>query len=254
MILLFLLSGGYLLHSPVSGAFGGSWLGIVYGILATLGMVILMWFGVRKRSYFSSTDSLKGWLAFHIWLGVSLLLLVPLHSGFHFGINIHTGAYVLIVLTVVTGIWGAINYVRLASTISSHRGGARPVEIIQQLELLQKEMDILCKDKGDTFQQLYTEIDFEHIPGIRRAVFSKLPDQLDSTQISQWLEKLPLDEREEALDLIGKLHRKLELCRQIQHEVRVDFKLKIWLFFHIPLACAAMLAVVIHIFVVFYYW
>lgn len=52
----------------------------------------MAWYGIRKRRYRSS-GSMQGWLSAHIYLGTALTFLVTLHSGFHFGLNIHTLTY-----------------------------------------------------------------------------------------------------------------------------------------------------------------
>src|SRR3989338_4904295 len=39
----------YLFHQPATGAYGGSWLGYMFGILSALIVVVLMLYGIRKR-------------------------------------------------------------------------------------------------------------------------------------------------------------------------------------------------------------
>ena len=99
----------YLIDKPIGGRNGGTLLGYAYGILAAVGIVWLMAFGLRKRAYHSSLGTLEGWLAAHVWIGIGLLLVVPLHAAFSFGCNVHTLAYVLMVLMLIvkpTGLLG----------------------------------------------------------------------------------------------------------------------------------------------------
>jgi hypothetical protein len=44
------------------------------------------------------------------------------------------------------------------------------------------------------------------------------------------------------------------LLERIRRDVRYQALLSVWLFFHVPLSFAALAAVGVHIFVVFYYW
>ena len=55
----------------------------------------------------------------------------------------------------------------------------------------------------------------------------------------------------ELLDLFGR--RKVLLSR-MREDLRLSAHLKIWLFFHVPLTLALLVALCIHIVVVFYYW
>src|SRR5262245_21950563 len=85
----------YLIDSPRDSQNGGTWLGYTLGTIAALLILYLMWFGVRKRSYRSTSGGAVGWLSAHVYLGLTLLLLATLHCGFQFGLNVHTAAYAL---------------------------------------------------------------------------------------------------------------------------------------------------------------
>lgn len=85
----------FVLETPHQPPNGGTWLGYTLGTMAALIIVFLMWFGFRKRAYGSSLGSVTGWLSAHIYLGLALVVLATLHSGFQFGWNIHTYTYVV---------------------------------------------------------------------------------------------------------------------------------------------------------------
>jgi hypothetical protein len=55
----------------------------------------------------------------------------------------------------------------------------------------------------------------------------------------------------ELLDLFG---RRKVLLRRMREDLRLSAHLKIWLFFHVPLTVALLVALCIHVVVVFYYW
>ena len=93
----------YIWHDPSPHPNGGTWLGYTLG---TIGALLIYWlttYGLRKRSYASNLGSVGGWLSAHVYLGTALLLIALLHSGFQFSWNVHTLAFVLMTLVIVSG-------------------------------------------------------------------------------------------------------------------------------------------------------
>ena len=77
---------------------GGSWYGYLLG---TIGALLILWLtllGVRKRAMTRRRWSLKAWTSAHVYLGLSLIVIGTLHTGFQFGWNVHTLAYALMML------------------------------------------------------------------------------------------------------------------------------------------------------------
>ena len=110
LLLVVLAIAGYIWHEPPRVANGGTWLGFILGGLAAFIVLILLWLGIRKRRYRSRMGTLRGWLSAHFYLGLSLTVLATLHTGFQFHWNIHTLAYVLMILVILSGIWGSVTY------------------------------------------------------------------------------------------------------------------------------------------------
>ena len=92
----------YVIHDPIDGPNGGTWLGYTLGGLGAFIIFLLSWFGVRKRRFKSRLGTVKGWLSVHVWLGLSLVIIGTLHTGFQFGWNLHTLAYVLMMIVIAT--------------------------------------------------------------------------------------------------------------------------------------------------------
>ena len=253
LITLVVLLGFYILDRPIGGRSGGSWLGYIYGGLATLGILILMWYGIRKRSYRARRTTLKGCLAFHVWLGVALLIVVPLHCAFSFGLNVHTLAYALMVVVILSGIWGAINFIALAPEVQSHRGGGTVGELAESIEKISQEISQLSKGADQNFSRFLTELNISWLPTLKSAVFGKEPPNLDLNRAASILAKMPEGTKIGAEKIIVLVSKRRELLLLIQDEAQKKFWLRAWLWVHLPISCALLAVVFIHIFSVFYY-
>ena len=62
----------YWIDDPQEPANGGTVLGYTLGTIAALLIVLLAWFGIRKRRYASTLGSVQGWLSAHVYLGATL--------------------------------------------------------------------------------------------------------------------------------------------------------------------------------------
>lgn len=239
----------YLINCPVGGRNGGTLIGYIYGGLATLGILHLLWFGVRKRDYYSTSGSAQSWLAAHIWIGILLLILVPLHAGFSFGLNLHSLCYYVLVAVVLSGIWGALNYVSMPGLIQSHRGGGGAKQLLEQIGVIEEQILDLAKGKGERFSQALKSLLTPYEPAL-----GKKTPSIEPAKLSEQLALLNDPERPDALKVISLAQSKIKLCQNVEQEVRVKYLLRAWLYLHVPLSCLLLILVSLHIFVVFYRW
>ncbi|HEY0435274.1 MAG TPA: hypothetical protein VGC92_01445, partial [Phenylobacterium sp.] len=114
------IAAAYLLQDARPRPGGGTFLG--YG-LGTLGAILIVWLallGLRKRMVTDSYYSLKAWVSAHVYLGLSLVVIATLHTGFQFGWNVHTLAYALMLLVIVSGALGVWAYATLPQQLSDN--------------------------------------------------------------------------------------------------------------------------------------
>ena len=121
IVVLFASLVAYVLDEPAGGRSGSSWTGYALGTVAAGTIFWLMWLGVRKRDYRATGAPLKGWVSAHVYLGTALLFLVPLHSAFEFGMNVHTLAYVLMCVVIASGILGVAFYALVPTSMTRNR-------------------------------------------------------------------------------------------------------------------------------------
>src|SRR5690349_3586579 len=110
-VLLIAVSASYWYYSQREFPHGGSKWGLGYGIAGTLLILLLAFFGIRKRWYRSTFGTLEQWLQSHIYLGLLVLLVLVFHTGMRFNDKVAVTTFVLVVIVVASGAFGAILYV-----------------------------------------------------------------------------------------------------------------------------------------------
>ena len=248
----------YVLHNPLGEPNGGSWLGYTLGCISAALVIWLAWFGVRKRQYALGTTRLKVWLSAHIYFGLALVVIATLHSGFQIGWNIHSAAYVLMLLTVLSGIFGVYIYARYPTLMTKNRAGLSLEEMMGQIseldqELLQEGRELPeevntallkaareTKIGGNIFEKLSPKKIFCPTREARNLIETKFADMsLSDQRISK---------------VIALLAKKTKLLRRARRDIQIKVILQIWLYFHIPLAVGLLGALFSHVLAVFFYW
>ena len=96
----------YALTAP-KGPTGGSTLGLMFGIVGFAFMLFAAALGARKRVPTWRLGRAQAWMRGHLWLGFLALPLILFHGGFHFGGTLTRVLMWLLIITVVSGVFGA---------------------------------------------------------------------------------------------------------------------------------------------------
>jgi hypothetical protein len=247
----------YALDEPIGGRSGSTAVGYALGVGSATLILWLLWFGVRKRSYRYTGAPLLGWLSSHVYLGATLLLLVPLHCAFRFGWNLHTAAYVLMSVAVVSGMAGVLLYSLIPLPMTSNHPGQTLEGLLQQIADIDAEFRKLARELPDLHVQAVTEsIEKTRIGG---SVLRQLSGRDRHCGTSRALElvkeahQLEGAEKEAEQRLIAILALKKTLLARVRRDVRYRALLELWLLVHIPSSLATLAAVAAHVLVVFYY-
>jgi hypothetical protein len=244
--------------NPVGGRSGGTWVGWGLGGFSAALMLWLLWFGVRKRSYFSTSASLQSWLSAHVYLGLTLLVLVPLHSGFQFGWNFHNLAQVLVGLVILSGLVGILMYAQVPDRMTRNRRGQKIDTLFEQVA----DLDAECAGVALALPDFYAQaadlaIGETRIGGGWLRQFSGREPRCGTSIALRLIQdhrvELTQQQRVNVARVVELLGRKAALLERIRRDVRYKALMDIWLFFHIPLAVASLVAVAVHIVIVFYY-
>ena len=251
---------------------GGTWPGYILG---TLGAVMIVWLsmlGIRKRSYRSKTGTVQGWTSAHIYVGTALLIVGTLHSAAQMGWNIHTLAWALMVIVIVSGFVGTYAYLHLPQRMITNRENRSRDSWLQELS----DVDDAIRSNSqrcdaDLQVQLVSALDatrlggsfWRHLRGIDSSVLQPAVGQVANNQDQGFLlsllsQRVPnARERREAEllnDLLSLVARRRVILAVLRRDARSDLWLKLWLVVHVPTTIALLLALTLHIVSVFLYW
>jgi hypothetical protein len=96
----------YAMHAP-EGPRGGSALGLTFGVIGFAFMIFAALLGARKRVPTWRIGRAQAWMRGHLWLGLLSLPVILFHGGFHSGGTLTRVLMWLLIITVVSGVFGA---------------------------------------------------------------------------------------------------------------------------------------------------
>ena len=258
-VLSILSVGLYLGFDFPAGHNGGTWLGYTLGTIGALLIVWLMWFGIRKRRYGPGNWSLKGWLSAHVYLGLSLVIVGTLHTGFQLGWNIHGLAYILMLIVIVSGAIGLLVYVRVPQLMTENRRSQSLDEMARAIVEIDGEAAKAALQLSDEFAELVRmSQNGTHIGGsFRRIITARDSGCGTARAIARAREisrNLPPVEAQKASELARILGGKLEIVQRARRDLRLKALLDLWLYIHVPVTIALVITLIAHIIAVYFYW
>ncbi|MGB5395708.1 MAG: hypothetical protein WBN96_01030 [Gammaproteobacteria bacterium] len=269
----------YAIDDPTMPPNGGTWLGYTLGTISALLILLLMWFGIRKRRYRSRMGTVVGWLSAHVYLGLALIVLATLHTGFQFGWNIHTLAYALMMLVIVSGIYGVYCYSHFPTLMTDNSGESAPDSLLRQIQDIDRQALTLASEISDeTHERVLKSIRRTRLGGgVLKILFGKKknPDlqglvqearieqqrmksrDVDSTMA--FMASRIANEREDSSEMLRQLTdlligQKERLLEQLRRDMQLKAYLDLWLYIHVPMSFALLAALTAHIVSVFFYW
>ncbi|MFN3388542.1 MAG: hypothetical protein ACK40O_06380 [Allosphingosinicella sp.] len=238
---------------------GGSWYGYTLGTLGTLLIVWLTLLGVRKRAMTRGRWSLKAWTSAHVYLGLSLVVIATLHSGFQFGWNVHTLAYALMMLVIASGIYGIAVYATLPAELSTSRAEMTRPQMLDAVLKLDRQLQVAAQPLGheDTAIVRRSLDDDPFRGGLFRRLSGRYPRCRTGLALREMRRRGALADPEQAgaIDtVVGLLERKAAALERIRRHLRIKALLEVWLYVHVPVTFALLAALAAHILSVFFYW
>lgn len=290
---------GYGTTRPPGGeAHGGTWFGYVLGISSALIVLLLAWYGIRKRrmptvadrrkasrrraiyadangpaagrgtdrrktrpeDYWRYGGTLQGWLSAHVYLGSALVVLTSLHSGIRLGWNVHSLTYVLVLLVAASGIFGVFAYQRYPRLHTENLGADTLADLLTRiagLDELARVRALALPDEvnaavsaarlgtrigGNAWRQLWP-------------TSGTCPTDQAVARIQELGKRLVAADQPKLMrDLYAVLLQKQRLVARARNAIRLEARMKFWLYVHAPLAMALLASLLAHVVSVLVYW
>jgi hypothetical protein len=275
LALCVLAIAGYAAWAPVGGRNGGTAAGYALGGVGAALILWLSWLGVRKRRFASKRSrlnpaasrrlaadpptTLRGWTSAHVYLGLSLLVIATLHTGFEFGWNIHTLAYALMVLVILSGAWLIYAYSALPAAMSANLPGKGPERLRRRIADLDTGLALRATRLPDAFAAPVrralreTSIGGGPITLLRGSNRSCAAAAALAEANAAAASDHGADPREVS-ELVAALAEKARLTAVLRRDAALKARMEAALWVHVPVTIALIAALVAHVLSVFFYW
>lgn len=256
LVLLAALVASYVYYARTAPyPHGGTAWGLGYGIAAAVLVLVLMLFGWRKRAYRSKLGTLEGWLQAHVVLGVLVLVVALLHTGFRFEDKLAIAALVTLVLVVLSGAVGAAFYTVYPRLLTEIQSNLSTAEISERLNRLNASMARLASGRSDALAAVYRDLVRADRPRglagwkLLRAPGRRHEERPGTAKAKGWsrgLAAVPPEEQEPLRQLLVFARQRRELQLRLMYQQRYKNLLDVWLWVHLPLAIALVVLMVAH--------
>ncbi len=242
---------------------GGTWYGYTLG---TVGALLILWLtllGLRKRAITPGSWNLRGWTSAHVYLGLALMFIGTLHTGFQFSWNVHTLAWALMMFVIISGFFGVIAYWWLPRSLSANRfdedGAITEKSMIERLRSLDRQIhDAAQPLEPDAAALVFASLDQDpFFGGFINRLSGKYPGCKTRKASSELRRQRAFRPKlaDDPLDKVDALLTSKEATMgRLRKHLRLKSWLQVWLFIHVPVTFALIAALSAHIVSVFFYW
>jgi hypothetical protein len=283
----------YVIHDPVEGKTGSTWLGYTLGTIGAGLIAWLAWLGVRKRQVATARAPMQAWVSAHVYLGLALVVVGTLHAGFQMGWNVHTLAYVLMLLVIASGIYGVAAYSVLPARITATRNQMEFRAMVEQVhELNETLLSLADRIDAETHSMMARSVSRAQIGGSAwqqlTGRYPKLGDTsaLDSffstkkvelettTQMMRQPSTGSFDAESTVVMIAGRIFarrggeneaetlqkvlqtqsKRNAMLERVNRDITLRARLNVWLYVHVPLTVGLLVALFAHVLSVFLYW
>ena len=260
----------YVVNDPIEPHNGGTILGYTLGTIGALMILWLAYLGRRKRNFIKGWGTVRGWVSAHVYLGSALLVVATLHTGFQFGMNIHTLAYALMVLVIFSGVFGVFAY----RTYPSARNDLKKTRSLDELFLKVEELDTqlirMLNNSAEDIRHLVTSAIARTVVGgsfldqllardgsvieLKGVLQKNASQEVALDYLMNRSRELKGEELNALKDVIRTFNSRRGVLDAIRGDIRMLAVIQVWLYLHVPATFALISALLAHVYAVFFYW
>ena len=251
-VVLGLLAAQYMRQSHFSMPGAGTQLGQICGWVGFAIIIFLTSYSIRKRWQILWPGSLETWLRWHTFLGTLAIGAVLVHSGFRLGGIFEAGSLVVLIATVISGLFGVLLFLRIPNMLSfldtRQRVADLPAEIARSVAEMRKMAEVCPESLRATVErELVDRV-------VRSKVFGRRRDLISSTELLRMAGLSRPDEGTEVIERLCELAAEVaEKKRQVALYSYVKLIEAAGLHIHVALTTALLFLVGAHLFTVWYY-
>jgi len=255
----------YALGRPAAGAeaMGGTPIGLGFGIVGFAFMIFAGLLGARKKVPVWRLGRAQTWMRGHLWLGLLSLPIVLLHAGFHAGGPLSAALLWLLVIVVVSGVFGAALQHYMPATMTrevpletiydeiEHVRAQLRAEAAEEIARAQTvavpedpDEEGAAAKNAEPAAPLVAFYDREIKPYLEHAVGGSV--LADRAQAERAFSSVRLLLPRQFHDAADNLENICEEERQLTLQARLHRWLHGWLLVHVPLSIALILLAAVH--------
>jgi hypothetical protein len=172
--------------------------------------------------------------------------------------NVHSLAYALMSVVVVSGIIGVAFYALVPSSMTRNRNNITLDAMLERIAEIDSECRLAAEGLPDYYAQaVVASIDGTRIGGSLRSQLSGIDTECRTGQVLRSLRTsevtLTGDAKAQERKRVELIARKDLILKQIRRDVRIKGMLDLWLIVHVPFGFATCAALVVHVFAVTWY-
>lgn len=237
---------------------GGSRVGLVLGTVGAAIILFEMLLWPRKRLLRSRTRPwfrTQTWMKAHIWLGLAVVPVAVLHTGFRFGGTLTTWLMLVFAAVILSGAWGLLLQQIIPRRILDLVPDEVPAAEIDRVMAAHTLGFVrrLDADRGELggepvagAERLHEAFDATvrpYLAGKARPAVLRVPDRA-----GRWFGELAAGLPPACRSRVAELEQLTALRRQLDTQARLHWWLHNWVWVHLPISVALVGLLVAHIY------
>jgi hypothetical protein len=250
--LMLLVMASYALIDVTPRHNGGSWYGYILG---TIGALLILWLtalGYRKRKMTRGAWSLKAWTSAHVYLGLSLIVIGTWHTGFQLGWNVHTLAWALMMIVILSGLFGIFVYATLPQALAANREQMTQLQMLEAVRAFDRQLHIAAQPLAPAISApVQASLAQDPFAG---SALNRFSGRYPGCATAVAREALAGGRDDGVARVTELLDQKAAALARLRGHLRIRAILEAWLYVHVPMTFALIAALSAHIVSVFFYW